>query len=117
VNQILAIAALTILIVALSLMALRYFQKRQSKGLVSNLEPALAPAGDNEAAHSSIAVPFDAIYWAQMNDWHVKEQADDRRPMFGKIAGSAGGSASAHRADVRRSLQMMYKKWSESGRD
>jgi len=84
---------------------------------VPRLEPAGASAGGNsEAAPASIAAPFDAVYWTQMNDWHVREQADDRRPMFGQIT-KRTGSASAHRADVRRSLQVMYKKWSESGRD
>jgi hypothetical protein len=107
---------LTILIVVLLLTALRYFKKWRSEGSAPLLEQALAPAGRGPAARSSVAVPFDAAYWAQINDWQVKEQADDRRPMFGNIA-KGTGSASAHRADVRRSLQVMYKKWSAAERD
>jgi hypothetical protein len=112
----LAMAALTILIVALLLTTLRYFQKTRSKGTASLLEPTFVPASNNPTARSPIAAPFDASYWAQTNDWHVKEQADDRRPMFGSIARRTG-SPSAHRADVRRSLQLMYKKWSANERD
>lgn len=113
---ILAIPALTILIVTLLLLAILYFKKTRSKGLASTLVGTIAPAGDDPTARSTVAVPFDAMYWSQMNDWHVKEQADDRRPMFGKIS-KGTGSASAHRADARRSLQVMYKKWSASGQD
>jgi hypothetical protein len=112
----LAVAALTILIVALLLTILRYFQKTRTKGAAPLLEPTFVPTSSNPTAHSPIAAPFDATYWAQINDWHVKEQADDRRPMFGSIARRTG-SASAHRADVRRSLQLMHKKWSANERD
>jgi hypothetical protein len=107
---------LTILIIALLLIAFRYFKKSRSKGSALILEPALAPAGDNLTTPAPVAAPFSAIYWKQMNDWHVKEQADDRRPMFGSIA-KRTGSASAHRADVRRSLQEMHKEWSTAKRD
>jgi hypothetical protein len=113
---ILAITALTILIVALLLTTRRYLQKTRSKAVESLLEPTFTPAGANPAAHAPVAASFDSIYWGQMNDWHVKEQADDRRPMFGSIAKKTG-SASAHRADARRSLQVMYKKWSVTERD
>lgn len=106
-KPLLTITALTILIVALSWIALRYFVRMRSKVSVSQLEPRLAAIKDNSVTPTA----FDAIYWTQMNDWHVKEQSDDRRPMFGNIA-KRTGSASAHRADVRRSLQVMYKKWS-----
>lgn len=111
-----AIGALTILIVVLLLTVLRYFKKRRSEGTASLLEPTFVSTSNNPTARSPIAAPFDAIYWAQMNDWHVKEQADDRRPMFGSIVRRTG-SASAHRADVRRALQVMYKKWSATERD
>jgi hypothetical protein len=113
----LAIAALTILIVALLVTALRYAKKSGSEESASHLEPTLAPTSDDPTtARAPLPVLFDAIYWAQMNDWHVKEQADDKRPMFGSIANRTG-SASAHRADVRRSLQVMYKKWLATERD
>jgi hypothetical protein len=108
--------ALTILMVALLWTILRYFKKRGAKGSAYLFEPAIAPASDNPTAKLAIAAPFGAPYWAQINDWRVKEQADDRRPMFGNIA-KRTGSASAHRADVRKSLQVMYKKWSATERD
>lgn len=69
----LAIAALTILIVALLLTALRYFQKTRTKGAAPLLEPTFVPTSNNLNPISPIVAPFDAIYWAQMNDWHVKE--------------------------------------------
>ena len=111
-KAILAITALTILIVALSWIALRYLMRMQSKVRVSHLEPRLDAIKENPAT----LTPSNAMYWTQMNDWHAREQADDRRPMFGRIA-KRTGSASAHRADVRRSLQEMYKKWSTNKRD
>jgi hypothetical protein len=59
---------------------------------------------------------FDTSHWAFINEWHMNDQGDDRRPMIGAVAESSG-SLSARRSFARRSHQLMYKEWSRTRRD
>lgn len=59
---------------------------------------------------------FDAVPWAQLNEWCVGGQADDRRPMNGSVVKSIG-SASAQRAAARLTHQVMYKVWAQERHD
>jgi hypothetical protein len=112
----LAIAALTILVFAVLALVLRYFKQTPGRAQMSEPATPLAPASDAPVTNSPTPDSFDAKYWVQMNEWHFKDQADDRRPMFGSIA-KGTGRASSHRADARHSLQVMFKEWSKSRHD
>jgi len=66
---------------------------------------------------NSLAVDqFNAVRWAQLNEWCVEGQADDRRQMNGSV-GASLGSAPARRADARLSHQIMYKEWARERHD
>lgn len=112
----LVIAALSILVIALLVMVLRRFRQTRSQVPMASLEPPLALTSNNPTANSPTSSPFDAAYWAQMNQWHVKDQADDRRPVDGSVAVSTG-SASARRSVARRTHQVNYKEWSKQRHD
>ena len=112
----LIIAALTIFVIALLVIALRHFRQARSKVSTASLEPSLAFASDKPAANPPTREPFDAVRWAQMNEWLFKGQADDRRPRNGRVALSAG-SASAHRSIARRTHQVNHKGWSQQRHD
>jgi len=105
--------ALTILAATLLMMALRRFKvtRSQAPPVAFGLSPI--PVGDN-----SIKSPTsgDAVYWAQLNEWRLEGQSDDRRPMNGSVSGSSG-SAGAHRSVARLSHQTMYKEWSKERHD
>jgi hypothetical protein len=65
----------------------------------------------------SLAVDqFNTVRWAQLNEWCVEGQADDRRQMNGSV-GASLSSAPARRADARLSHQMMYKEWARERHD
>ena len=113
---IMVITALTILVIALSVMVLHYFKQMRSEGLTTPPEPPLNFTSDNLTASAPTQKPFDAVRWEQKNEWLVEGQADDRRPMNGSVAVSTV-SASAHRADARRSHQVNYKEWSKQRHD
>ena len=59
--------------------------------------------------------PFDAGRWARANPWLVK-QPDDRTPMDGS-ARDSGQTPSGQRSFVRRTHQLMFKKWSQERHD
>lgn len=59
---------------------------------------------------------FNVVPWAQLNEWCVEGQADDRSPMNGSVVVSLG-SASARRADARLMHQVMYKEWARERHD
>ncbi len=65
----LLIATLLILVTVLSAMIVQNLRKRQSIAPLPPLEPLPAPANDHLAAHSPTLKPFDAVHWAQMNEW------------------------------------------------
>ena len=67
-------------------------------------------------ANSLTIGQFNAENWAQLNEWCVQGQADDRRQMNGSI-GVSHGSASAQRADARLTHQVMYKEWARERHD
>lgn len=56
---------------------------------------------------------LNAARWAQLNEWSVEGQADDRRQMNGSVVKSTD-SASAQRADARLTHQAMYKEWARA---
>lgn len=112
----LVIATLIILVMASSAMILQNLRERQSKAPPPPFEPVPAPTGDNSLAHSPTLKPFDAVHWAQMNEWLSAGQADDRRPMLGNIRERIG-SASVHRSTSRRTHQASFKDWSKLRHD
>ncbi len=112
----LVIAALLILVMALSAMIFQNLRKRQSKAPLPPFEPMPAPTNDNAVAHSPTLKPFDAVHWAQMNEWLFVGQADDRRPMLGNVRERLG-SASVYRSTSRRSHQASFKEWSKQRHD
>lgn len=113
---ILVVSALTVLVIALLGMLLQYFRQARSEALTAPHEPPLA--FDNNTPTTSLPTqePFDAVSWAQKNEWLVEGQADDRRPMNGSVVVGTG-SASAHRADARHRHQVNYKEWSKQRHD
>lgn len=60
-------------------------------------------------------VPFNPGSWALANSWLVK-QPDDRTPMDGS-ARNSGQTPSGQRSFVRRTHQLMFKKWSQERHD
>ena len=59
---------------------------------------------------------FDSVRWAQLNQWLIEGQPDDRTPMNGSVKDS-GGPPSVQRAFARKSHQAMFKKWSQTRRN
>ena len=110
-NPILIIATLTILFTATLGLVLRQLWVKIS--LVS-YEPGLALIDDYRA--SSAQKPFDAVRWAQRNNWLLEGQPDDRRPVNGSVRES-NGSASVRRSFARHSHQVSYKEWSKQRHD
>jgi hypothetical protein len=86
------------------------------KGNDIRVEPPRAPAGDHLIAKSPASASFDAVYWDQLNEWHLEGQSDDRRPMLGSVGASAG-SSSAQRSTARLSHQVRRKQWSKERHD
>ena len=113
---IVVIATLKILVIAFLVLTLRRLRDMRSKRPIAPLKLRLAYSGDKLTTDSPTPAPFDAIYWAQLNEWHLAAQADDRRPMDGR-AGEGSGSASARRSVARQSHQVMYKEWSKQRHD
>lgn len=64
-------------------------------------------------SNRSVMVPFDAVRWQRLNPKLSEGQADDRAPVNGSVAASAG-SAAEQRSFARRSHQIMFKKWSQA---
>ncbi len=82
-----------------------------------------APVGSLVQSHTSAASfavtemsSLDKEYWAFINEWNLKGQADDRAPMMRSVADSSG-TPSGRRAVARRSHQLNYKKWSKQRHD
>ena len=115
-NLIIVIATLKISVIAFLVLTLRRLRNIRSKRPIAPLKLRPAPAGDKLATNSPTPAPFDAIYWAQLNEWHLAGQADDRRPMNGSV-GNSSGSALARRSVARQSHQVMYKEWSKQRHD
>ena len=69
---------------------------------ISTLAPRPGQITVDPNANSPTLGHFDAISWAQRNEWCIKGQADDRRPLNGKV-GASLGSASAQRSAARLS--------------
>ncbi len=115
-KAIFAVAGLSILVAGLLAMILRYFGITPSKALMAPSEPAIVATGGNQVINSTTPDSFDSVYWAQINEWHFKDQADDRRPMNSSV-GKGHGSASARRSAARLSHQGMDKEWSRERHD
>jgi hypothetical protein len=64
----------------------------------------------NSVNDSSAQIEFDPMRWAQLNQWLLEGQADDRTPMNGSVKES-GGTPSVQRAFARRSHQVMFNSW------
>ena len=77
---------------------------------VSPLAPPPALINVNPNFDSLMGDRSNAARWAQLNEWCVDGQADDRSPMNGS-ARAGTGSASAQRSDARLAHQVMYRKW------
>jgi hypothetical protein len=83
---------------------------------VSHLEPRPALINLKPDASTLTGDRFNAFRWAQLNEWCVEGQADDRRPMNGSVVKSTG-SASSQRAAARLTHQVMYKAWARERHD
>jgi hypothetical protein len=83
---------------------------------VSPLRPRPAPIDIQSNVNSPARNQFNAERWGRLNQWCVRGQADDRRPMNGSIVKSIG-SASAQRAAARLTHQGMYKVWAQERHD
>ncbi|HXQ35596.1 MAG TPA: hypothetical protein VN843_16385 [Anaerolineales bacterium] len=70
----------------------------------------------NAEANSPAPSEFDSVRWAQLNQWLLEGQADDRIPMNGSVKDS-GGTPSRQRSFARKSHQAMFKKWSQARHD
>jgi hypothetical protein len=115
----LAAGAILIAAIAAALMFLFFFGHEESKRIeapVSPLEPRPALINIKPDANSLSMDQFNDARWAQLNEWCVEGQADDRRQMNGSVVKSIG-SASAQRADARLSHQVMYKEWARERHD
>lgn len=101
------------------LMFLFFLGREKSKRTevpVSPLEPRPALINIKLDSNSLAVDQFNAARWAQLNEWCVEGQADDRSPMNGRV-GVSLGSASARRADARLTHQVMYKEWARERHD
>ena len=87
----------------------RHENIKWSKVLMTPTGPRLNPT-KNQALR-----PFNAGRWARANPWLVT-QADDRTPMDGS-ARDSGQTPSGQRSFVRRTHQLMFKKWSQERHD
>lgn len=115
----LALGAILTAAIAACLMFLFYLGSGSSKQyevLPSTLEPAPVLINLNPNTNSQAPDNFNAIRWAQQNEWCVAGQADDRRPMNSSV-GASLGSASAQRAAARLTHQGMYSKWARERHD
>jgi hypothetical protein len=104
-----------IMVLVMLLMLFRYLRNSRLQGLSVRPVSLRVPITNNFVI-SPAQGDRDAAYWAEMNDWHVTSQADDRRPMNGSVPDSKG-SASANRSTARLFHQGMYKKWSQERHD
>lgn len=116
-STLMVIATLLILVMALSAMILQNLTKRQSIAPLPPFEPLPAPANDRLEAQSPTLKPFDAVHWAQMNQWLFEGQTDDRRPRLGNVREQRIGSAPVHRSTSRLSHQASFKEWSKQRHD
>ena len=115
----LAIGAILIASIAACLMFLFFLgsgKNKQYEVRSSPLEPAPALINLKPNTTSPTPAHFNAIRWAQHNEWCVEGQADDRRPMNSSI-GASLGSASAQRSAARLTHQVMYSKWARERHD
>jgi hypothetical protein len=103
------------LVVTLLLLVFLRSRNRRIEVATVSLKRPLAPHDD---LIFKLPVPdsFDTSHWAFINEWHLNDQGDDRKPMIGAVAESSG-SLSARRSFARRSHQLMYKEWSKTRRD
>jgi hypothetical protein len=99
------------------LLLLVFVRSRNKRIEVGTVSPGRPPA-PNDDLIAKLPAPdsFDTSHWAFINEWHMNDQGDDRRPMIGAVAKSSG-SLSARRSFARRSHQLMYKEWSGTRRD
>lgn len=111
----LAISAAVMACVAGGLMFF-VFLSDADKGNDIRVETQLALTGDNPITKSQTWAPFDAVYWDRLSKWHLEGQADDRRPMLGRV-GESTGSSSSRRSVARLAHQVMYKRWSQERHD
>jgi hypothetical protein len=110
--------ALLLASLAAGLMFLFFLGERKSSRSVwmSSHEVRPAPLKVNQNAASPAVERFDAIRWAELNDWCVEGQADDRRLTNGSV-GKSAGSASARRSAARLAHQAMYRRWAGERHD
>jgi hypothetical protein len=108
---ILIITVLESLVVASWLLALKYSRLKRFELAALRLNGPMI-SGTSSIIQLPATNPFSVHHWAFINDWHVEDQADDRKPMSGKVSESSG-SPSARRAGARRSHQLSYKEWSK----
>ena len=97
---------------------LYYARKKSewSKVSAAPVGPVFTAVGANPFTDSLTLAQFDPVRWALANPWLSEGQADDRKPMNGTVAASAG-TPSAYRASARRSHQASFKKWSQERHD
>jgi hypothetical protein len=115
----LALGAILISAMAACLMFLFFLGHGKSERLevpVSALGPLPALINVKPNTNSPIVHHFNAISWAQQNEWYAEGQADDRRQMNGRV-GASVSSASAQRSDARLTHQAMYKEWAKERHD
>ena len=93
---------------------LRHEKNKWSKVPLAPIRTLLNAIRDNPPNNS--VAPADAKRSVEPNPWLSEGQADDRRPMNGFVAESAG-THSAQRAFARRSHQATFKKWSQARHD
>ena len=109
------ITVVEVLTIALVLLVFVRSRNKRIEVATVSLKRPLAP---NDDLIVKVPAPdsFDTSHWAFINEWHMNDQGDDRRPMIGAVAESSG-SLSARRSFARRSHQLMYKEWSRTRRD
>lgn len=114
----LATGALLMATIAACLMFLFFLGRgrNKSEARLSSLEPLPALINVDPNANLSPPHSFNAIRWAQLNEWCVEGQADDRRPMNGRVVESIGGAA-AQRSAARLGHQVMHKEWARERHD
>ena len=115
----LAMGAILMGCVAACLMFLFFLghgKSEQPEVPVSPVESQTALINVKPNTNSPTVNNFNAKSWAQLNEWCVEGQADDRRQMNGSVVKSIN-SASAQRADARLSHQAMYKEWARERHD